>query len=109
MRPRLEEAACRGREDLYLKRIPSAGDLALMRKVCGSCRDRPECLAWALEREEGGFWAGHTPADRRRLREQYGIELKPIVIGSWVQINRNSQGGSDGHDELDGAATAHGD
>jgi hypothetical protein len=46
--------------------------------LCRSCYDRPECLAWSLDHEESGLWGGHTAAERRQLREQFGIQLRPI-------------------------------
>lgn len=107
LRPRLEHAACRGREDLYLKDSPRAPDYELMRKICGTCWDRPECLAWALEREERGYWGGHTPASRRQLRAKYGIELQPITTGMWVTARSDNQGNDDGFDDAGAVAAAY--
>lgn len=104
IRPRLENAACRGREDLYLHEKPRPADIDLMRKICGACWDRPECLAWALEREEHGVWAGHTPADRRRLRARYGIELQPLKVGGWVSARAAIEGDDDGFDDAGAVA-----
>lgn len=73
-RPELADAACRGKEDLYLKPLRGSR-LTTMRKICAGCWDRPECLTWALEHEEHGFWAGRGPKDLKKLRETYGIEL----------------------------------
>lgn len=104
-RPRLDDAACRGREDLYLKDNPRAPDHDLMRKICATCWDRPECLTWALEREEHGYWAGHTAVDRRRLRAQYGIALRPIFAGAWASAPRGStEGDQDGRDDAGAVA-----
>lgn len=74
-RPRLDDANCRGREDLYLK--PARGSrITEMRAICGNCWDRSDCLTWALEHEEHGYWAGHSAKERAALRTTYGIELK---------------------------------
>lgn len=84
IRPRLEQAACRGREDLYLQPRPGPTKLKTMRAICAGCWDKPECLAHALECEEQLVWAGTTPAERRTLRSEYGIKLEPILVGAWV-------------------------
>ena len=77
IRPRLENAACRGHEELFLK--PARGSrITDMRAICGSCWDRPDCFTWALEHEEGGFWAGHTAKERDALRTEYNITFLEI-------------------------------
>lgn len=45
-----------------------------VRKICGGCRVRPECAAWAFEGSESGVWVcgvwipGHDE-DKRTARE----------------------------------------
>jgi hypothetical protein len=99
IRPRLDDAACRGREDLYLKSNPDRAELTVMRVICGDCLDRPECLAYALEREIGGFWGGHSARERTALRKKYGITLEPILIGMWVGSTNQPSGGTYGEDQ----------
>ena len=65
-------------------RIPPLPNAACARTeptaaLCDSCWDRPECLAWALENEISGFWAGHTQAELKKLRRDFGITCKPIM------------------------------
>jgi len=57
--PRLPQAAC-------VRTEPSEA-------VCARCWDRPECLAWALESETSGFWAGYTAHGLAALRRQFDI------------------------------------
>ncbi len=104
LRPRLDDAACRGQEDLFLGRA-SEENVNRMRTVCGSCRDRPECFAYALGHEDFGFWAGHTAAERRRLRTKYGIEIDRITNGNYTQAAYTTHEGDDDEHE-DGVATA---
>lgn len=107
IRPRLDDAACRGREDLYLNGRPTPGDLAAMRAICAACRDRPECLAYALEHEDRHVWAGTTSGERVKLRRQYGIELEPILIGAHVGIIHYPQHGEHEDEDRDEAQAAH--
>lgn len=83
-RPHLDDAACHGLADLFLKDRPAARELKLMREICASCWERPVCLAYALQREEYGFWAGRTAAQLRELRDEHGIKLDPILVGQWI-------------------------
>lgn len=103
IRPRLEDAECRGREDLYLKSTPNVAELKAMRAICGDCRDRPECLAYALEREPGGFWGGHSARERAALRRKYGIRLEPILVGSHVGSIYHPRGTENDDDETQAA------
>jgi len=32
--------------------------LGILQRICNACEIRDRCLAWALEREERGFWGG---------------------------------------------------
>ena len=96
VRPRLDDAACRGREDLYLKETPDPAQVKTMRAICAACWDRPECFAYALEHEDRHVWAGMTASERRKLRQQYGIKLDPILIGSHVGSTFHRTGEDDG-------------
>lgn len=99
IRPRLDAAECRGREDIFLQSRPNPDALNTMRAICAGCWDRPECLAYALEHEESGFWAGHTAKQRTELREKYGIKVQPILIGTWVGDTYQPSGGTNGEDQ----------
>lgn len=66
--PYLANAACRGLKPTTV--------------LCGTCWDRPECLAWALEHEDTGIWGGHTPTGLNRLRAEFGIRLDTIYASA---------------------------
>lgn len=83
-RPRLERAACRGLDHLFLKPRPRKSDRAQIREICRTCQDRPPCLAYALEHEEHGYWAGHTPEQLRALRARYGITIDRLSNELWA-------------------------
>ena len=41
------------------------------KKVCRSCEVRPECLQYALDRDERfGIWGGLSERERRRLKRE---------------------------------------
>jgi len=85
--PRLENAACRAPKAAAV--FAAERDAAAMKAVCETCWDRPECLAWALERERDGFWGGHDPHERAQVRRRFGIALRPLAAHNIV----TSQGG----------------
>jgi len=69
-------AACQDVEaDLFFPISASgaaAADIVLAKRVCGSCRVRPECLDYALAtRQAHGIWGGTTEDERRRLIERH--------------------------------------
>jgi WhiB family redox-sensing transcriptional regulator len=70
-----EEAACKGEPlETFFPNVQagrghgySGHDWSEAREICESCPVRLECLRWALENEEDGFWGGTT------MRERTGI------------------------------------
>ncbi|MDQ5816234.1 MAG: WhiB family transcriptional regulator [Actinomycetota bacterium] len=61
--------ACVGAPDPDLW-FPERGQSAEpARRICARCPVRPECLHWALEKDELGVWGGLSPRERKRLRE----------------------------------------
>lgn len=44
--------------------------------TCASCPLRGDCLAGAIARDEHGYWAGTTTADRRAMREAGTTSLR---------------------------------
>jgi hypothetical protein len=70
----MADAACRGIDpDLF---FPEKGESAFRAKaVCGRCRVRQACLAYALANNERfGVWGGLSERQRRRLRRA-GVSL----------------------------------
>jgi WhiB family transcriptional regulator, redox-sensing transcriptional regulator len=45
-------------------------------QACANCKVREECLDYALQFEDYGFWAGTTELERRKLRKARGIVLE---------------------------------
>lgn len=52
---------------------------ARAQKLCESCPVSEECLEYALENEDYGTWAGTTPIERKKIRQQRKIELRRTV------------------------------
>lgn len=47
--------------------VPAAIERA--KGICGGCREREDCLQWALEHKERGVWGGTTENERDDIRE----------------------------------------
>lgn len=67
----------RGTRELY-------PNIAVLKKICSNCPLSAQCLEWALQHENYGFWAGTTERDRNHLRAKLGIsyvayEMPPYV------------------------------
>lgn len=45
-------------------------DMRLARAVCGDCPVSRQCLAWAIEHDEHGLWAGTSREQRKALQRQ---------------------------------------
>lgn len=43
-------------------------DRTMISKVCGRCEIKPECLAWAIQNGEFGWWGGRYFSDREGMR-----------------------------------------
>lgn len=50
-------------------------DLALFKRVCGSCPVQKRCLEWGLVHERFGVWGGMTPVERKAERKRRGWGL----------------------------------
>src|SRR4029077_18589763 len=50
---------------------PAAAQIARAKAICAGCGVRPECLEFALTREQNyGIWGGTTADDRQRDRRR---------------------------------------
>lgn len=66
--PWRELANCQG-TDPEVFYPEKGGSTAEAKRICGRCYVEPECLAWALERDERfGVWGGRSERERRLLR-----------------------------------------
>jgi len=65
----MADATCRKPAHAGIDWFPVAkDDLALGAKaVCGACRVRDECLAFAIKHNERGVWGGTTERERKAL------------------------------------------
>ena len=75
--PSLPNANCREIEDpdvfFPVSKEEEARSLEVTSIICGNCRDRKECLEFALsEQIPYGIWAGKTPEQRKILRPAKG-------------------------------------
>jgi uncharacterized membrane-anchored protein len=64
-----ENPACReiGDPDYFFPegKAEEAERLPNLRRICGDCTDRKECLAYAIKEEiQHGIWGGKTPTER---------------------------------------------
>jgi WhiB family redox-sensing transcriptional regulator len=73
----MAEAACRGRgPDVF---FPSrGGPTEEIRELCGRCRVKDPCLAFALAEDLEGVWAGTSKRERRAMRRRG----RNVVTGS---------------------------
>lgn len=51
---------------------------AAKRAICHACAFQPECLAWALDTQHAGFWAGHNATQLKAVRDRYGITCRSL-------------------------------
>lgn len=69
-----ESAACAG-VDSELFFPATATGVKTARSICAPCPVKAECLAFALERDPWGVWAGTTRRERREMRRD---ERRPV-------------------------------
>jgi WhiB family redox-sensing transcriptional regulator len=60
--------------------FPNREDLAAIaqaKAVCATCPVAAECLTWAIETNQSeGVWGGHTPRERRAIRQRWLEEIE---------------------------------
>lgn len=64
------QAACQGLPDEMFFPPPKIRISPEIRRVCGGCPVRPECLAYALNNCDDGIWGGLTEAERRQIKRR---------------------------------------
>jgi len=73
-----KEAACKGMDiDLFFLK-PGQKTSQKVIDACNRCPVIEACLQHSLEREEYGQWANTNPKQRKAMRIELGIKLKPI-------------------------------
>jgi WhiB family redox-sensing transcriptional regulator len=58
----------------------------LLKRVCGNCTVKTECLDYALHHSVIGWWGGTSEKQRRTIRQKRNITPEPVLITEkWVQ------------------------
>ena len=63
-------------------KLQEAERLPNLRKICGACIERKECLAYAIKEEiPYGIWGGKTPSERgHNLKRNEKLERQKLII-----------------------------
>lgn len=72
---------------------PTRGELVSdeLKKLCGLCSVKNDCLEHALKYEAYGFWGGTTELQRKSIRASRGITLiKPETV-YWYSVVEQKQ------------------
>lgn len=66
-----DRAACQGLPDHFFFPPPKIRISPEIRRICGGCPVRTDCLAYALNNsEDDGIWGGLTETERRALKRR---------------------------------------
>jgi WhiB family transcriptional regulator, redox-sensing transcriptional regulator len=58
-------------------KLQEAERLPNLRKICGACIERKECLAYAIKEEiQHGIWGGKTPSERGQNLDRDEIRIR---------------------------------
>jgi WhiB family redox-sensing transcriptional regulator len=52
----------------------------LLKRICGACTVKSECLDYALQNSVQGWWGGTSEIQRKRLRRQLNIIPQPVIV-----------------------------
>lgn len=83
----MEKAKCREENVDTTLFFPEKHDRAVreimqrVRKLCHSCPVQADCLEYALEYEQLGFWGGMTEKERKAHRAAHEITFRSRVTG----------------------------
>jgi len=74
--PKLEIPIISSRQGKQAERLPN------LRRICGGCIERKECLAYAIKEEiPHGIWGGKTPSERgQNLKRDQKMERQKRII-----------------------------
>lgn len=80
---------CNGSDtDLFFEPDNSRGmttkNLRVLRKICGSCEVKPQCLDYAMRHDVLGFWGGTSHSERTTYRRQNGLKAEPVSFNLYV-------------------------
>jgi WhiB family redox-sensing transcriptional regulator len=81
-----EQANCRDMDPaLFFAEAGGNRMGAEAKTACDNCYVQVDCLQWALEHEDYGWWANTSENERRKMRKRLNIGLTPV---SFVPTNR---------------------
>jgi WhiB family redox-sensing transcriptional regulator len=52
----------------------------ILKRICGSCEVKAECLDYALHNNVTGYWGGATEKTRQTMRQKLGITAKGLAF-----------------------------
>jgi WhiB family redox-sensing transcriptional regulator len=71
-----EEANCAGSDSEAFFTQPGSStyvDISMLKRICGSCAAKTECLEYALTHEVMGYWGNTTEHQRKKMRQRRNI------------------------------------
>jgi WhiB family redox-sensing transcriptional regulator len=78
-----EEANCAGTdpEAFFTETGASTyANIGMLKRICGSCAVKDQCLEYALEYNVMGYWGNTTELQRRRLRRKLNIIPRQLYM-----------------------------
>ena len=55
-------------------------DIATLRRICGDCKVKSECLDYSLKHAVLGYWGNTTENQRADLRKKLNIVPQPLYL-----------------------------
>ena len=52
----------------------------ILKRICGACNVKAECLNYSLYNNVTGYWGGTTEQTRRAIRQKRGIIAKGLAF-----------------------------
>jgi len=73
--------------------FPERGQIvpAAVQAMCDRCTVNVECLLWAVQKRENGFWAGTTDRQRRVMRRPRHRAKCPVCESDSLRSGQRSQ------------------
>ena len=81
------EANCIGidTELFFTDESKTYSQMPLLKRVCGNCVVKAECLDYALHHAVLGWWGGTSEKTRREMQQKLNISPEPVLISEkWV-------------------------
>ncbi len=81
-----KHAQCEGEDTEQFFAVPNnKGQMPeKLQATCTSCPVRVECLRWAFEKGELGFWGGTTESQREAMRRPIRRAKCPVCLGTQI-------------------------